>query len=844
MASYKGVDVKDSLRILLPHMPQIDEYREMLQSLQAVWDNLSLLGQLSGTTAETSQTRDAFTELTSDLLNNLAERTFAKRAQEMKSKAQVVIDILTRNLFERTADIGFITTDEVVRKFAANPEDKKNIQRRFHEYVSKYSVYEDVVLLSNGGEILARLIQDEHSTRIQEAWVGESISTSAAYVEYYGHTALFPNQARRLIYAYRVTSSGGDVLGVLALCFRFADEMERIFQELSNGENSTVMALLDSDGEVIASSDRWQIPVGAELNVNACNNHQLQFAGRAYLAFFCDSRGYQGYMGPGWKGLVMTPIDLAFDIQSDNIIDAVEPSLIASVLASGRVFPETLQAIPRKAEAIQGDLGRSIWNGMVQKSNSLKTTNADFSKILLWEISRIGMRIGDVFSSSIEKLQMTVISSLLADSHFFASLAIDIMDRNLYERANDCRWWALDPVICNLMSSSKTDERTNGIEKVLKYINGLYTVYDNLLVFDMLGVVTAVSNPNYSDLVGSRLEENWISEGLTLSNSQQYTVSDFVKTKLYADRPTYIYVAAIRTLDGSKVIGGIGISFDSEPQFSAMLSDSLPRDESGKPVEGSFAVFLDANSLVIGSSDPKYKVGEYLEVHPELFNSPPEGFSRLIEFDGQVTAVGIRRSSGYREYKGKSDSYQNEVTAMVFIPLGSHDSDLKKVKAGIDVSNRLSSAKTDIPKTEIATFFLGEHWFGIPVGSVREAIELNGYVRLANTPKQVFGAQVYGDISLPLYNVHAALGLDELSENNSKGQVVVLEGEDGKHIGVVVDRLGHVLEVPLSDIEDISNVYVGAAPLMASIVKTPSNDGGPMLLLLSKEIMVEQLSIY
>ncbi|MDQ7068951.1 MAG: hypothetical protein Q9M40_13855 [Sulfurimonas sp.] len=32
-------------------------------------------------------------------------------------------------------------------------------------------------------------------------------------------------------------------------------------------------------------------------------------------------------------------------------------------------------------------------------------------------------------------------------------LAIDIMDRNLYERANDSRWWALTPLFIEELSS-------------------------------------------------------------------------------------------------------------------------------------------------------------------------------------------------------------------------------------------------------------------------------------------------------------------------------------------------------------------------------------------------------
>ena len=58
------------------------------------------------------------------------------------------------------------------------------------------------------------------------------------------------------------------------------------------------------------------------------------------------------------------------------------------------------------------------------------------------------------------------------------------MDRNLYERANDCRWWALDPVLLRLTETPPGEPRRQGLEKILAYINGLYTVYSNLLLFD------------------------------------------------------------------------------------------------------------------------------------------------------------------------------------------------------------------------------------------------------------------------------------------------------------------------------------------------------------------------
>lgn len=840
MAKYKGIEVKDSVRQLLPHMPLIEEYREMLQSLQAVWDNLNLLGQMSGTTAEIGQTREAFASLTGELLNNLAEQTLAKREQEMKAKSQVVIDILIRNLFERTADIGFLSTDDAIRQFAAKPSDPWPLQLRFQEYVRKYSVYEDVVLLSCDGTILARLAPDNHVSAIHDAWVREATGTSAAYVEAYGHSGLFPDQARSLIYAYRINSPLGETLGVLALCFRFGDEMARIFRSLTQADDPGVSALLDADGRIIASSDPWQIPIGAELQIVSGQMQRLRFAGRSYLAFASDTKGYQAYQGPGWRGLVMMPVDLAFDVHDDGHLEGIDSSLLASVIAGGRAFSATLRAIPHQAEAIQRDLSRAVWNGTVRQGISTTAINSNFSKILLWEISRIGMSMREVFSRSIGNLQSTVLSSLLADSQFFAALAIDIMDRNLYERANDCRWWALDSTIRQSMAAGEIKGRQESLEKVIGYINSLYTVYDNILLFDTEGKVSAVSNPAYAALVGKLLNEPWVGKCLALNDSQSYTVSNFVSSPLYATRPTYIYLAALRSPDDSRPVGGIAIVFDSEPQFAAMLYDSLPREASGEPVAGSFAVFVDGEARIIAATDNDYRTGEILDLPADLLKPPITGTARLISLNGQVMAVGARPSTGYREFKGNKDAYRNEVTALVFIPLGAYDAKASLPSSSGDVATRRSSLDADVAHSEIATFHLGNHWLGLPVTSVLEAIELTSAARLANAPKQVYGALIYRNEALPIYNLHAALGLEETA-NSSGQQVVVVRGENGGNFGILVDRLGEIMEVPLSDIDDLSNIYVGIASVLASVVKTPADNNSSMLVLLSVSSMSAQL---
>jgi uncharacterized protein YgfB (UPF0149 family) len=98
-----------------------------------------------------------------------------------------------------------------------------------------------------------------------------------------------------------------------------------------------------------------------------------------------------------------------------------------------------LHTISTTATTVTDDLILVVLNGQVV---SAKKDAKEFMPVLD-EIRNIGHQTKGVFKSSINKLYDTVVSSLLSEIQFQAFLAVDIMDRNLYERANDVRWWAL-----------------------------------------------------------------------------------------------------------------------------------------------------------------------------------------------------------------------------------------------------------------------------------------------------------------------------------------------------------------------------------------------------------------
>ena len=855
MARYKNIELDAKLAAVIRHMNAVEEYREVLQNLQTVWDNLTLLGQLSGTGTDMSNTRQAFNQLTGSLLNQLGAETLRKCVLEMSAKSQVAIDILVRNLFERTADIGFLATDEDIRVFIADAVDatgnvraaremrprREALKARFAEYVAKYSVYSDIVMLDTQGVVLARLDERHAVEKTDDALVQEALQTPGAYVETYRQVDLLPDQERALLYSFRVTNAAGAAIGVLCLCFRFENEMERIFANLATADDWSVAMLLDDEGRVIASSDAFHIPLGARVEpVLDAEYRVVRFAGREYLAASRCTNGYQGYMGPGWIGHVMLPVQHAFNKDSSEMLRDIDPEQLEAVMESPALFGEALRNIPLQADRIQRDLNRSVWNGNVRQSSDKRAINPSFSKILLWEISNTGNRTKDVFSRSIANLHETVVSAILQDSCFLASLAIDIMDRNLYERANDCRWWALTSAFRELLVLEKLgDDDLARMAAILQTINGLYTVYTNLLVFDSRGRVVAVSQPSESIWVGRQLNEDWARRVLGLDNSQGYIVSDFAPTQLYGGRSTYIYGAAICSPDNAEVVGGVGIVFDSEPQFAAMLRDALPRNEAGQIQAGCFGAFVDTNGQVVSSTRSDQKAGSRLDLDPAFLGlKPGEARTGIVRLEGNYFAVGARASSGYREYKGATDAYRNEIVALIFVPLCEVGVLVRSIELPrLEIRSERSGEDETV---EFATFRVGRTWFGLRSERVVEAVDCTGMTRVPGAGRDFAGYLMYRGVPIPVFDIRFIANAGASVESDERQVIVLRKGETG-YFGILADGLGDIPEVAKTRVQSLPGLLAFGNALAESVVSTEAPGERQLMVILGVDRIAARL---
>lgn len=829
---------------LIENIKNIEKFKSDLEDLNKTWSQLTLLSQLGSTSTDMTKTKTNFNDLTMELIEHLAQKTVNKVVNELRQTAQVSVDIIIRNLFERTADIGFLSTDNDIVNFlkilpslneafeSSNIEADENkhrsarlaikrestkIKELFKEYVLKYSVYFDIVLFDENGKIVSRFDDKVQLEKSNDEILELAKTTTESYVETYKYHDFLPNHNKSLVYSYKIADDE-KTLGTLALCFLFEDEMKKIFSNLIKPSSKEVLMLLDKDGFVISSSDEYHIPINVKFNVNPNSQYSIiAFAGRDYLCKTCQTNGYEGYFGLGWMGHIMICINDAFKPSKSSL--KIDENILLCIMNNDSIFEKHLLEIPQKAEKIQEELNRTVWNGNVHlgKNNTLES---NFSRSILKEIRETGQKTKMLFNSSISNLNQTIIDSLLNDVSFLASLSIEIMDRNLYERANDCRWWALNSDFRNALYKKEFDNVT----EVLEHINSLYTVYENIFIYDENKIIIAISNPKYKNLIGTKLSAHWAEKTLMLKNSSEYCVSNFERSNLYDTNYTYIYNAPIKHPKNNTIVGGIGVVFDSQTQFAGMLKDALPKEISNNKM---FSMFVDKKTKkIISSTNSNFEIGSTLELEYDFFTlNNGESTSNIIKYNGAYYIVGAKCSSGYREYKSQSDAYKNDVLAIVFILGGEEETSFKKEIETKNNSYNYGAIQGD--SVDIATFYIGTKWLGVSTDEILESVDISLLETSITMDKthHFKGTVAYKDYIVSVLDISPFI---EESKQASKNKDIVIVRYKGGHqehtIGIVVDSLGDIMSVPTNKISVLASFLIGGGALIQSVVVPPVNN--------------------
>ncbi|MBP2227113.1 hypothetical protein J2847_000380 [Azospirillum agricola] len=222
---------------------------------------------------------------------------------------------------------------------------------------------------------------------------------------------------------------------------------------------------------------------------------------------------------------------------------------------------------------------------------------------------------------------------------------IEIIDRNLYERSCDVRWWATDSAVVDCAAAPSEEARRHAAHR-LGVILESYTVYLDLWIADRNGTVIANGRPDrYRNAVGANVsDEPWFRQALATRDGGEFTVGDVARNRTLDDRVVATYATAIRRGGeaSGEPVGVLGIFFDWEPQAAAVVQ-GVRLEEAER--ERSRCLLLDARHRVIASSDGRGILAETVPLK--------RGAGTMGHYvDAQGKLVGYALTPGYETYKG------------------------------------------------------------------------------------------------------------------------------------------------------------------------------------------------
>lgn len=221
--------------------------------------------------------------------------------------------------------------------------------------------------------------------------------------------------------------------------------------------------------------------------------------------------------------------------------------------------------------------------------------------------------------------------------------AIELIDRNLYERTCDVRWWATDSAVVGCAAEPNAATVSHVSER-LAVILGAYTVYLDLWLCDLDGNILASGRSDQFNVIGQSVAgTKWFQEARGLRSGDDYVAGNVECQPLLNNAQVATYCASVRA-DGKangKPIGVLAIHFDWQPQARAIVQGVRV-----SAADKARVLLVDSNFRVIAASDGEGLLTERVPL--SLEGHQRHGFY----YDRDGTLVAFHATPGYETYKG------------------------------------------------------------------------------------------------------------------------------------------------------------------------------------------------
>lgn len=225
---------------------------------------------------------------------------------------------------------------------------------------------------------------------------------------------------------------------------------------------------------------------------------------------------------------------------------------------------------------------------------------------------------------------------------------IDLIDRNLYERTCDVRWWATDSSLVDALTD-KTQDAYDYASKRLGVILNAYTVYHDLVLCDPHGRVVANGRPDQFHSIGASVAASeWFRAARDSRSGDEFGFQSAHESPLVDGRGVLAYSCGVRTggeADG-ELLGVLGILFNWT-DFAQEIVNTTPIAEDER--EATRSCICDSEGRLLADSWGEQLQGTLVVPEMDRLMTQPKGFV-MEQVGGRRCCVAHAQAPGFETY--------------------------------------------------------------------------------------------------------------------------------------------------------------------------------------------------
>lgn len=595
-------DIKNEINYALKSTKEINGRARMLSTTAKIEANR--IGDIGRNFWTVSKSIDELSMKTDKVLDQMKKQTIQEinaLSREIENKSISIqgsrltnlaltnIRLVDRNLFERAADVRWWATDDILIKslLKNNSLAFEEAANRLGVILKSYTVYYDLILCDTEGNCKCSGKSKFNLSGINfsdKTWFKTAMSSTSG--DEYGfdtvHHSPRINDDYTVIYSCKIHQDGNPenrVIGVLGAVFKWKEFAQKIVNETPlSPEEKTKTRVLICDGEGNILADTKERILAQKIKFNGKDELFQKEKGFAVvekneikkLVCHALSPGFEGYKSKNWHSLIIQDMEMNChnqDLDRDddesldsiiNLISNLSEKTQQTIAEINKINDEThVLSLNAAIEAARvGDEGRGF--GVIAKFiGDLSKTTAEITTKMDSNTQKKIAVLNTSLSSNSRQIKGDRLSNLSFTN-------IDLIDRALYERTADVRWWATENSIINALNQKTNDSKdmlSARLATILKY----YTIYDDLIVCDMSGNVVANANSSNSLRESNMKNTSWFQNALKTQNGDAYGM-DLIQEQKEDTITSLVFSCKVHRNDdiSRKVLGILGIVFKWE----------------------------------------------------------------------------------------------------------------------------------------------------------------------------------------------------------------------------------------------------------------------------------------